>query len=109
MRTPLFLLVGFLMFAACMLLGKSSPESGGFSSPIVTRARHGGAYLEGIFVKAYVITTGTVFGLIVVAHIWRAIAEGPDLVRNPVYILLTVVPAGLALWAWRVLRAMPRP
>jgi hypothetical protein len=60
-------------------------------------------------VKAYVITTGTVFGLIVVAHILRAIAEGPDLAKNPAYILLTVAAASLSLWAWRVLKAMPRP
>jgi hypothetical protein len=64
--------------------------------------------LGGIIVKAYVITTGTVFGLIVVAHIWRAIEEGPDLVKNPAYILLTVAAASLSLWAWRVLKALPR-
>jgi hypothetical protein len=57
---------------------------------------------------AYVITSGTIFSLIVAAHIWRAVAEGPALVRNPVFILLTVAPAALALWAWRVLRTLPR-
>ena len=59
--------------------------------------------------KAYVITTGTVFGLIVVAHIWRAVAEGPAIAKNPAYILLTVAAATLSLWAWRVVKAMPRP
>jgi hypothetical protein len=59
-------------------------------------------------VKAYVITSGTVFGLIVVAHIWRAIAEGPPIAKNPAYILLTVAAATLSLWAWRVLKALPR-
>ena len=58
--------------------------------------------------KAYVITSGTVFGLIVVAHIWRAIAEGPPIAQNPAYIFLTVAAAILSLWAWRVLKAMPR-
>jgi hypothetical protein len=62
----------------------------------------------GIFVKAYVITTGTVFGLIVVAHIWRAVAEGPAIAKNPAYILLTVAAATLSLWAWRVVKAMSR-
>jgi hypothetical protein len=57
-------------------------------------------------VKPYVITTGAVFGLIFVAHIWRAVVEGPGLARDPVYIILTVVPAGLALWAWHVLKSM---
>jgi len=55
-------------------------------------------------VKPYVITTGTVFGLIVVAHIWRAVVEGPSIAKDPVYIILTVVAAGLALWAWRLLK-----
>jgi hypothetical protein len=59
-------------------------------------------------VKAYLATTGTVFGLIVVAHIWRAIAEGPAIVKNPVFILLTVAAAALSAWAWRLLAAMPR-
>ena len=43
--------------------------------------------------KPYVITTGTVFGLIVVAHIWRAVVEGPGIAKDPVYIILTVVAA----------------
>jgi hypothetical protein len=58
--------------------------------------------------KAYVMTTGTVFGLLVVAHIWRAFEEGPNLVKDPAYILLTLAAAALCLWAWRVLRLMPR-
>ncbi len=56
--------------------------------------------------KPYVITNGTVFGLIVVAHIWRAVVEGPGIAKDPAYIILTVVAAGLALWAWRVLKSM---
>ena len=58
--------------------------------------------------KAYLATTGTVFGLMVVAHVWRAVAEGPAIVKNPVFILLTVAAAALSVWAWRLLAAMPR-
>jgi len=58
--------------------------------------------------KAYVMTTGAVFGLIVVAHIWRAIEEGPALAKNPLYIVITIAAAALCLWAWRVLKLMPR-
>jgi hypothetical protein len=58
--------------------------------------------------KAYVVTTGTVFGLITLAHIWRAFAEGPHLARDPVFILLTVAAAGLCFWAWRLLRHLSR-
>jgi hypothetical protein len=54
--------------------------------------------------KAYVITTGAVFGLITLAHVVRIIAEGPHLVTDPWYVLLTVVATALGLWAWRLLR-----
>lgn len=58
--------------------------------------------------KAYVMTTGAVFGLIVVAHIWRVIEEGSALAKDPLYIVLTIAAAALCLWAWRVLRLMSR-
>jgi hypothetical protein len=55
--------------------------------------------------RAYVMTTGSVFGLLTVVHIWRAIAEGSHLATNPWYILITVAAAALSLWAWRLLRS----
>jgi hypothetical protein len=58
--------------------------------------------------KAYVMTTGAVFGLITLAHVLRIIAEGPHLVTDPWYVLLTVVAAALGLWAWRLLRLTTR-
>lgn len=58
--------------------------------------------------KAYVLTTGTLFGLLVVVHLWRAIEEGPGMAKDPWFILMTVTGAVLSLWAWRVLRLMPR-
>ena len=58
--------------------------------------------------KAYVVTTGTVFGLITVAHIWRAIEEGPRLAREPWFILLTLAGATLCVWAMRVLSRLPK-
>ena len=54
--------------------------------------------------KAYLITTGTVFGLITVAHVCRFFAEGTHLAKDPVFLLLTVFAAGLCLWAFRLLR-----
>ena len=54
--------------------------------------------------KAYLAVTGTLFGLIVVAHVWRVIAESRTLATDPWFILLTVVSAGLSLWAFRLLR-----
>ena len=54
--------------------------------------------------KAYLATTGAVFGLIVVAHVARVVLEGPA-VANPAFIALTVAVAALAVWAWRLFRA----
>ena len=56
--------------------------------------------------KAYVMTTGAVFGLITLAHIWRVIVE-PHLAREPWYVLLTLAAAALCLWAVRLLWRSP--
>ena len=58
--------------------------------------------------KAYVLTTGSVFGLIVLAHVARVVAEGSQLAKEPSFMLMTVAAAALCLWAWRVLRLIPR-
>jgi hypothetical protein len=52
--------------------------------------------------KTYVITTGTVFGLITLAHIWRLVAEQPRLATDPWFVLITVIAAALSIWAWRL-------
>ena len=54
--------------------------------------------------KAYLITTGAVFGLIVLAHFARVVAEGAHLATDPLFALLTVAAAALSFWAWRLLR-----
>jgi hypothetical protein len=54
--------------------------------------------------KAYLITTGVIFGLITVAHILRMVMEGAHLVREPVYMLLTLLSAALSVWALQLLR-----
>ena len=58
--------------------------------------------------KAYLLTTGAVFGLLVVVHIWRMVEEGPALAKNPLYLLITIAAAALCLWAWRLFRLIPR-
>ena len=54
--------------------------------------------------KAYVVTTGTVFGLLTLAHLLRIIAEGMQLAKEPWFVLITVASAVLSFWAWRLLR-----
>ena len=53
--------------------------------------------------KSYVMTTGLVFALLALAHVWRVIAEGPG-VANPFFIATTVAAAALSVWAFVVLR-----
>lgn len=57
--------------------------------------------------RAYVMTTGVIFGLLVVAHIWRMIAESPSLATDPSYILITLVAGLLSLWAGRLVWRSP--
>ncbi len=56
--------------------------------------------------KTYVVTTGVLFGLLTLAHLWRMIQEGHGLATDPWYIGITVATAALSLWAWRVLRTV---
>ncbi len=58
--------------------------------------------------KAYVITTGAVFGLLTLAHIWRVFAGEAHLATDPWFILITVAAAALCFWAWRLLRRSSR-
>lgn len=56
--------------------------------------------------KAYVVTTGTLFAALVVAHIWRVVEEGAGPAKDPFFIAITVAAAALSVWAWRVLWRM---
>jgi hypothetical protein len=60
-------------------------------------------------VKAYLITTGMIFGLIAILHLLRDITERSRLTTDPWTYLaeaaLGVVAAALTVWAWRLFRA----
>ena len=58
--------------------------------------------------KAYVMTTGALFGLLTLAHHLRIIQEGRHLATDPLYLLITVAAGALCLWAWRLLRLSAR-
>jgi uncharacterized membrane protein len=60
-----------------------------------------------ILVKAYIITTGAVFGLLTVAHVWRIFLE-PHLAKELWFLLFTLIALALSLWAWRVLKRASR-
>ena len=58
--------------------------------------------------KAYLITTGLVFGAIVVAHVARVFAEGTRLLSEPDWVILTLFAAVLCTWAFRLLALLRR-
>ena len=62
----------------------------------------------GMPMRVYVITTGVIFGLLVVAHLWRMVAE-PHLATDPGYLVITLAAALLGLWAGLLLRRSPSP
>ena len=58
--------------------------------------------------RTYAIATGVVFALLVVAHVWRIVAESRDLAREPLFVAITVLSALLSGWAFYVARKSPR-
>ena len=58
--------------------------------------------------KAYVRTTGVLFGLLVLVHVWRFVEEGTRVARDPWFVCFTALAAALCVWSWRVLRTSGR-
>jgi hypothetical protein len=58
--------------------------------------------------KAYLIVTSVLFGLLTVIHLWRSIAESSHLLADPVFLLITLLSAALCVWACRLLFSASR-
>lgn len=57
--------------------------------------------------RAYLVTTGALFGLLALAHLWRIVAEWPNVTTDPwavVEAAIGVAAGALCFWAWRLLR-----
>ena len=54
--------------------------------------------------KAYLLTTGILFALMTLIHVWRAIVERATLATDPWFAIITLIAAGLSIWAFRLLR-----
>ena len=54
--------------------------------------------------KAYTIATGAVFALLTLAHLWRIIFEDAHLGRDPFFLSITAIAAGLGIWSIFALR-----
>lgn len=53
--------------------------------------------------RAYVMTSGSLFGLLVLAHVARLFAEGAGVLESPMFVVTSLLAAGMAAWAVRVL------
>jgi hypothetical protein len=58
--------------------------------------------------KAYLLTTGTVFALLTLAHVWRVLSESSALAGDPWYVLITLASAALSVWAFLLVRGAPK-
>ncbi|HKE93230.1 MAG TPA: hypothetical protein VKB34_02905 [Povalibacter sp.] len=53
--------------------------------------------------RAYVITTGIVFGLLIVAHIAHVVSDGPQALKDPFFMLSSLIAVGLCAWSCRLI------
>ncbi|MFL5541495.1 MAG: hypothetical protein ACJ8J0_21085 [Longimicrobiaceae bacterium] len=54
--------------------------------------------------RAYVVTTGVIFGLLTAAHLLRMFTGNPGPGETPWYIAITATTAALSAWAFYLLR-----
>jgi hypothetical protein len=59
--------------------------------------------------KAYLWTTAVIFGSITVAHVARIVMESHELARDPWFLLLSLLAAGMCGWALRLLHRLRTP
>jgi hypothetical protein len=61
-------------------------------------------------VKAYLATTGVVFALLTILHVWRFVAEAGGPGRDPWFIFISLVAAAFTAWSAMLLfRQKPQP
>lgn len=58
--------------------------------------------------KSYVVTTGVIFALLTLAHIWRIVSERQSLATEPDFVAITVASAAMSIWAFRLVARAPR-
>lgn len=49
------------------------------------------------------MTSGAIFAMLTLAHIWRIIAERHSLATEPDFVLITIAAASMSGWAFFVL------
>ena len=58
-------------------------------------------WVWGSSMKAYLITTGILFAVITVAHVWEVVDRRQLFASDA---LILAVSVGLSVWAWRLVR-----
>ena len=54
--------------------------------------------------KSYIVTTGAIFGLLLVSHVARLLVEGTYLIREPIFLLTTLASGAVFIWAITLFR-----
>jgi RNA polymerase sigma factor (sigma-70 family) len=95
--------------AAALVAGAVVSAPAGLAATITTTAMApalaaqasgagGHSFHSGTSMKCYLITTATVFGVLAGFHIWRASIEGMRLIREPLFVGLTLAAISLCCW-----------
>lgn len=50
-------------------------------------------------VRAYIATTGAIFALLALSHVARVVVEGLYVLKEPIFVLTTLVSVGATVWA----------
>jgi hypothetical protein len=63
---------------------------------------------EAAAMKLYLGTTGTIFGVLAILHVWRIIIEWDHLIGQTWYFasiaVIGIFAAALSIWAWSLFR-----
>jgi hypothetical protein len=59
--------------------------------------------------RSYTITSGALFALLVLVHVFRLAAEGWGPLSSPVFLLSTLVSGAMAAWAWISVKSLKTP
>lgn len=59
--------------------------------------------------RSYIITSGVLFGLLVLVHGFRLVVEGLGPLSNPIFLVSTLSSVGMSVWAWFALKAAVPP
>jgi hypothetical protein len=54
--------------------------------------------------RRYLLVTAIAFALLALMHVWRVIAESTSLMRDPWFVLITVISVALSVWAFGLWR-----